>query len=195
MAYKFKNRGEKVTIVDLDIVNPYFRTKDDEAALEKAGIDVVVSRFANSNVDTPSLPPNIYSAFEKDGYVIFDVGGDDDGAVALGRFYEQFAQKPYDMLGIVNTRRPLTRSSDEIVQSLKSIETVSRLKFTGIVNNTNLSVETDSQTVLQSIETVETAADKMGCGVKFVSAENKLADKLHVLGEKLFPMEIRLKKW
>ena len=90
LAFKLKEMGEKVTIVDLDIVNPYFRTKDAEKELIEAGIDIIAPVYANTNVDVPALPPNIYAAFEKEGYVIFDVGGDDDGATVLGRFKGQF---------------------------------------------------------------------------------------------------------
>ncbi len=196
LAYKLRAEGHKVSIVDLDIVNPYFRTADDVAALEQAGIKTIIPPYANTNVDLPSLTAEVYSAFEADGYVIFDVGGNDDGAIALGRYYSYFSQKPYDMFGVINTRRPLTSTAEEITAGLRDIEAVSRLKFTGLINNTNLSVETDRDTVLSGIDTVNAAAEMMGLDVRYISVPQDLADKLPEIPEdKLFPMEIRLKKW
>lgn len=187
--------GEKVTIVDLDVVNPYFRTKDAQEELEKNGIEVVVSDYANSNVDVPALPANINTVFYKEGYVIFDVGGDDDGAIALGRFKPYFDKAPYDMLGVVNFRRPLTPDADEATEALSAIEQTSRLKFTGVVNNTNISDETTEETVLLSMPDAEKTAENMKCSVRFVSAKKSICDGLKTLGDKLFPIDIKLKKW
>ncbi len=195
LAYRLRNEGNPVTIIDLDIVNPYFRTADDVKALTDVGIRVILPPYANTNVDVPTLTSEIFSAFEFEGYVIFDVGGNDDGAIALGRYNEYFKSQPYDMLGVVNTRRPLTSTADEIVQGLKDIETASRLRFTGLVNNTNLSVETTAQTVLNSIDTVDKAAEMLDVGVKFISVASYLTPELSGYKNKLFPMEIRLKKW
>ncbi len=195
LALKLREMGEKVTIVDLDVVNPYFRTKDAQEELEKNGIEVVVSDYANSNVDVPALPPNINTVFYKEGYVIFDVGGDDDGAIALGRFKPYFDKAPYDMLGVVNFRRPLTLDAEEATEALSAIEQTSRLKFTGIVNNTNISDETTEETVLLSMPEAEKTAENMNCGVRFVSAKKSICDGLKPLGDKLFPIDIKLKKW
>ncbi len=195
LAYKLRKKGNPVTIIDLDIVNPYFRTADDVASLENAGIRVIVPPYANTNVDIPALTSEIYSAFEQDGYVIFDVGGNDDGAIALGRYNHYFMEKPYEMLGVINARRPLTSTAQEIADGLRDIEAVSRLSFTGLVNNTNLSVETTADTVKNSIDTVNSAADMLGLEVKYISIPQNLEDKLPEYKEKLFPMEIRLKKW
>lgn len=195
LAYKLKAAGNNVAIVDLDIVNPYFRTADDITTLENAGIRVIVSPYANTNVDIPALTAEIYSSFEFDGYVIFDVGGNDDGAVALGRYNNYFTAAPYDMLGVVNTRRPLTASVAEIACGLRDIENASRLKFTGIVNNTNLSVETTAETVLNSIDTVKAAAEDMRLDIAYVCAPENIAPQLTDVGAPVFPMQIRLKKW
>ncbi len=193
LSFKLRETGEKVTIVDLDIVNPYFRTKDAEKELSEAGIDIIAPVYANTNVDVPALPPNIYAAFEKEGYVIFDVGGDDDGATVLGRFKGQFDAAEYDMLGVVNTKRPLTTTKDEIVESLSAIERVSRLKFTGIINNTNISVETTPEIVNSGTEICKAAAKEMGTELKYVSALGEIVDKISA--DEVFPIKIRLKKW
>ena len=192
-ALYLKSLGENVVIADLDIVNPYFRTKDAEKELTEAGIDIIAPVYANTNVDVPALPPNIYAAFEKEGYVIFDVGGDDDGATVLGRFKGQFDASEYDMLGVVNTKRPLTTTKEEIVESLSAIERVSRLKFTGIINNTNISVETTPEIVNSGTEICADAAKEMGTGLKLVSALSEMADEIDA--DEVFPIKIRLKKW
>lgn len=193
LAFKLKETGEKVTIIDLDIVNPYFRTKDAEKELMEAGIEIIAPVYANTNVDVPALPPNIYAAFEKEGYVIFDVGGDDDGATVLGRFKPQFDLAEYDMLGVVNTKRPLTTTKEEIIESLTAIERVSRLKFTGIINNTNISVETTPEIVNSGTRICADAAKEMGTNLKFVSALSEMADEVEA--DEVFPIKIRLKKW
>ena len=102
LAFRLREQGEKVTIVDLDVVNPYFRTADAVKELKAQGIRVIVPEYANTNVDVPALPPDIFAAFETEGTVIFDVGGDDDGAIVLGRFFSRFQETPYDMLGAVS---------------------------------------------------------------------------------------------
>ncbi|MBQ9097149.1 MAG: hypothetical protein IJY55_01995 [Clostridia bacterium] len=193
LAFKLRETGEKVTIIDLDIVNPYFRTKDAEKELTEAGIDIIAPVYANTNVDVPALPPNIYAAFEKEGYVIFDVGGDDDGATVLGRFKGQFDAAEYDMLGVVNTKRPLTTTKEEIVESLSAIERVSRLKFTGIINNTNISVETTPDIINSGTEICAAAAKELGTSLKLVSALEEIADTINA--DEVFPIKIRLKKW
>ncbi len=195
LAYRLKKEGNPVTIIDLDIVNPYFRTADDITALENAGIRVIVPPYANTNVDIPALTSEIYSAFELDGYIIFDVGGNDDGAIALGRYNSYFSSEPYEMFGVINTRRPLTETADEITAGLRDIEAASRLRFTALVNNTNLSVETTADTVRHSVKEVNSAAEAMGLEVKFISVPQSIANDLPEYKEKLFPMEIRLKKW
>ena len=85
-ALKLANMGKKVCIADLDIVNPYFRTKDSEEELKAAGVELVSPRFANTNVDLPALPAESYRLVQdKSIYGIMDIGGDDRGAYALGR--------------------------------------------------------------------------------------------------------------
>ena len=194
LAFRLREQGEKVTIVDLDVVNPYFRTADAVNELKAQGIRVIAPEYANTNVDVPALPPDIFAAFETDGTVIFDVGGDDDGAIVLGRFFSRFQEAPYDMLGVVNTRRPLTGTQEEIVQGLRDIEAVSRLRFTGLVNNTNLTYETTSEIVEESLPLVEGAAGEMGLPVRFVCAERRIAEKLQP-GADLFPLDRKLKQW
>jgi len=103
LAKKLKNP----VIVDMDIVNPYFRTVDAKAMLEAQGVKVIAPEFANTNVDVPSLPPDIFGALQGDNDVILDVGGDDDGAIVLGQ-YNKYFQNGYEMYFVMNFCRPMT---------------------------------------------------------------------------------------
>lgn len=194
LAFWLKERGEPVTIVDLDVVNPYFRTFDIAKELKAAGIQVIAPIFANTNIDIPALPSEIYAAFEAEGTVIFDVGGNDDGSVVLGRFNAYFKQKPYEMLGVVNTRRPLTMTAEEITAGLLEIQTASRLQLTGLINNTNISYETTPEVVEKSMNIVLEAANAMNVDMKLVCVCEDIAEAVHVDG-KVFPIKIKLKKW
>ena len=129
-ALQEKKKGEDVVIVDLDIVNPYFRTNDARNVLMKNGIKVVANNYASSNVDMPTMPLDILSVFNNDNsVVVFDVGGDDDGALALGQYKQYFDKYGYEMHFIVNTKRPLTRTNDELIEIAERIESASRLKL------------------------------------------------------------------
>ncbi len=157
-------------IADLDIVNPYFRTNDAKEMLEEKGISVLASQYAGSNVDIPALPANIHRLFDdKDAAVVLDVGGDEEGAIVLGRFCKQIEAEGYEMLFVVNTYRPLTKDAEEICQVLCEVEAASRLRVTGIVNNSNLQHLTKTEDVLLGQEEIEEAAKKHGVEVSYIS--------------------------
>ena len=166
-ALQEKKKGEDVVIVDLDIVNPYFRTNDARNVLMKNGIKVVANNYASSNVDMPTMPLDILSVFNNDNsVVVFDVGGDDDGALALGQYKQYFDKYGYEMHFIVNTKRPLTRTNDELIEIAERIESASRLKFTDIYNNTNLSDQTDETTLFSGYDEIKMLSKKMGIVIK-----------------------------
>ena len=152
LALDFARAGEAVTLVDLDIVNPYFRSSDYTQLLAENGVGVISPRFAGTTLDTPSLSSGIYAAFESAGRVIFDVGGDDAGATALGRFSAEVAGVDHDLLYVVNRYRNLTATPEEACDLLGEIERASHLLATGIVNNSHLQRETTVATVLDSRE-------------------------------------------
>ncbi len=142
-ALQLKEQGEDVIIVDLDIVNPYYRTKDAEAFLNEKGIEVISPLFANTNVEMLTLPSDVFKVFaDQSKKVIFDVGGDDDGATALGQYYSYFQNDSYDMFVVINTKRPLTETKENIIIILLEIVEKARLQPTGLINNTNISAQT-----------------------------------------------------
>lgn len=166
-AIKQRNKGKKVTIVDFDIVNPYFRTNDARGILEESGIKVVANRYASSNLDMPTVPLDIMSVFDDtESVAVFDVGGDDDGALALGQYRQHFNRLGYEMHFVVNTKRPLTQCADELLEIARRIEAASGLKFTDIYNNTNLSSATDESTLFSNYAELEKLSQNMGILIK-----------------------------
>lgn len=170
----------RIAVADLDIVNPYFRTKDSEAELAAEGIGLVVSGFANSNVDFPALPKETYALVaDRETRVVVDVGGDDRGALALGRYVDDIrASGDYEMLAVVNASRPLTRTPEDAVGTLREIESACALPFTGIVNNTNLGQETTAADVAESLLYADGVAALMGLPLRFTCCAAPLADEL-----------------
>lgn len=175
-------------IVDLDIVNPYFRTADASERLAARGVRVIAPRFAGTNLDIPALSGDIGSAFLAKR-AVFDVGGDEDGARALGRYRDDF--KAYEMYLVVNTKRPETRTAGDILKMLRQIELASRLKVTALINNTNLGGETDADMVLSGLKTVRAAAESAGLPILFTAVKKDLAGAF--AGVDIMPIDLFLK--
>lgn len=178
-AMKMCSLGKKTVIIDIDTVNPYFRTNDAAKMLEEKGIALISSEFASSNIDMPVLPPHIQGVFENDyEAVIFDAGGDDDGAYALGVYHDYFIKYGYKMNFVVNTKRPLTSTVGELLEIAHRIEKASKLKFTDIYNNTNLAYMTDENTLLSGIGVINGLSEKMGIPVAFHCGTETAVKKL-----------------
>ena len=129
-AFMLEKEGYGVSIADLDIVNPYFRTKDSEKMFAEKGIELISLPFANTSVDLPSLLSAAYGLFQRrDRQVIIDLGGDDRGALALGRFVPRILEEnDYDMVFTVNFYRPLTTTAEEALEVFREIEYAAKLK-------------------------------------------------------------------
>lgn len=179
-AMLLAGQGKKVCIADLDIVNPYFRTKDSAAELEKAGVALISPQFANSNVDLPALPAEAYRLVEdKSVYGIMDIGGDDRGAYALGRYVPFLKEENnYRMVFVANCYRPLTRTAEDAIEVMREIEAACGLAFTDIVNNSNLAAETTAQTVLDSLDFIEKLSAISGLPVWMHTAQENVAATL-----------------
>lgn len=169
-ALNSAGKMENVAIVDLDIVNPYFRTADAKSELEDKGIWVVTPMYANTNVDVPSLPPEMNTLFEKKEYnVILDIGGDDLGAKVLARYKDEILSEGYCMYFVVNTKRPMTDTDEKLEQMIYEIESSSGLKVTKFINNTNLLEYTSADVVVEGHRMIERMSDKLGIPIGFVS--------------------------
>ena len=179
-AVLLAKEGKKVCIGDLDIVNPYFRTADSKKVLEEAGVTLISPQFANSNVDLPALPAEAYRLVEDKGiYGIMDIGGDDRGAYALGRYVPAIkAEGNYRMVFVANCYRPLTRKAEEALEVMKEIETACGLAFTDIVNNANLGPETTPETVLSAMDYMEKLSQLSGLPIFAHTAETAVAEQL-----------------
>ena len=168
LAISIAKNGTSVTIVDLDIVNPYFRTADFSDLLDMQGIHVIVPEYANTNLDIPVLPASVDAAIaQKDGVVILDVGGDDAGAIALGRYAARIRDAGYDLLYVINENRYLTKTPKQPVSLLREIEQASRLAATGLVNNTNLGPSTDQEILRHSSAYADKVSALTGLPVRF----------------------------
>lgn len=193
MALDLSRDHEKVVIADLDIVNPYFRTVDSEEDLREAGVKLVVSSYANSNVDIPALPQEIYSLVDdKSLTCVVDVGGDDRGAYALGRISGAIREEnDYDMFLVINRYRPLTPDAESTLEIMHEIEAAASLPFTGIINNSNLAAETEPETVLASVDYAKEVAALAGLPLVMTSVEKSVADRLEGRIDGLFPMTLQ----
>ena len=139
LALEAAAAGERVTVADLDIVNPYFRSRERKEQLDARGIRLIASSQACTDADVPSLPADVFALFQDpDLYGIVDVGGDPDGARVLARFQPQIMATPHEMLCVVNANRPETRDADRAVSYLRAIEATCGVPMTGLVNNTHL---------------------------------------------------------
>ena len=191
-ALWLKRQGLPVTIADLDIVNPYFRTKDGERQLKEAGVRLISSDYANSNVDLPALPGEAYSLVDdKRVCGVIDVGGDDRGALALGRYVPAIREEgDYEMLFVLNKARPLTRTLDDALEVFYEIEAACSLPFTAIVNNTNLGPLTKAEDVIAGERFAEEFAAQVKLPVKMSCASEKLAAQLQNKVSNFFPIQI-----
>ena len=176
-ALSLREKGLPVALADLDIVNPYFRSKDSTPELEKAGVKVIALQFANSSVDLPALPSEAYSLVQdRSRYAVLDIGGDDRGAYALGRFVPYILEEnDYEMLYVVNFFRPLTVTVAEAVEVMREIEGACGLRFTGIVNNSNLGAETTADLVKSTCGKAEELCRETGVPLFAVTAEASVA--------------------
>ena len=176
-ALALAKEGKKVCIADLDIVNPYFRTADSKQVLEEAGIDLISPQFANSNVDLPALPAASYRLVQdKETYGVMDIGGDDRGAYALGRFAPFIKEEnDYRMVFVFNGFRPLTRTAEDALEIMREIEAACGLKFTCIINNSNLGSETTPELFDQTVSAAEALSRLSGLPLWLNTAESKVA--------------------
>lgn len=194
-AAKIHETGRKVALADLDLINPYFRTRLVKKHFEDKGIKVVSPEGKLAQADVPALSPAIYGVLEgkSSSYGVFDVGGGDIGSVVLGRFTDHLPEGSYNLFLVVNTCRPFTGDPDGIITVLREIEKTSRLKFSAIVSNTNLGPGTDAATVLEGYRIASEAARILNLPVAFVSVLESLAGSLKGIDVPVLPLTLFMK--
>lgn len=197
-AFSLANAGKRVSLVDLDIVNPYFCSREREAQLLQNGIALIAQSTACRSADVPALPPEVARMFYDDAVsYIVDVGGDDVGARVLSRYLPQFEKSDYDLWLVVNANRPQTGTAEQALAYLHRIEQASRLKISGIVNNTHLC----GQTTLDEVHRGNVLATRLCqmtglplvCNVAPKAALEKGGDISGIEGP-VFPIDIWMKK-
>lgn len=191
-AIYLKEKGEDVEIYDMDIVNPYFRTLDGKDILDKHGIPLVVSDYANTNVDVPAMNSGAYRMIhDKSKLAVVDVGGDDRGALALGRFEKALKEEGnFDMLLVINKYRFETQNAQDTLEIMREIEYACGIPFTGIVNDSNLGKETTAKTVLNSLDFANDVSKLTGLPIKFTCVERGLYDELKDKINNLVPIDV-----
>lgn len=193
LAFRAAGEGKSVAVVDLDIVNPYFRTADFKKLFEDNGIKLIAPDFANTNLDIPALSFDVEQLAASEDCLIIDVGGDDAGATALGRYAEALSAygDEVEMLYVINQRRYLTSTADEVIGLMYEIEAAARMKHTAIVNNTNLGNETTPAIVEDSAEFAEEAAERTGLPLAFTTCPEEIAKFSE--NEDIFPVKVYVK--
>ncbi len=170
----------RTTLVDLDIVNPYFRSGEKAEEMRRAGVRMLMPTYAMTTVDIPALPAEIQSVFEvPSDRVIFDVGGDDTGAAALGRFYPSFMAKREStkVIFVINCMRPLTKEPDDIIDLAERIQNRGRLKIDMLINNTNLADMTEPGMIESGERTILLCAEKLGITDVITAGKQEILEK------------------
>ena len=197
IATELRRSYDTVTVADLDIVNPYFRTKDSEKFFAEQGIRLICSPYANSNVDIPALPQEMYALTDdRSMRAVLDIGGDDRGALVLGRLAPRIlAEDDYEMLMVINCYRPLTRDAASTMEVMREIEMAGGIRFTGLINNSNLGELTTPDDVLASVGYAEEVSRLSGLPVVMTSVRSDLYEEVKDRVPHAFPLELQKNKF
>jgi len=193
IAFALRKVYDNVTVADLDIVNPYFRTKDSSEDFSRLGIRLICSEFANSNVDLPAMPADMYAIIhDRSMRAVVDIGGDDRGALALGRLDPAILEEnDYEMLMVINKFRPLTPDAPSTLEVLREIEAASKMPFTGLVNNSNLGPETAAEDVLASMDYAREVSRLSGLPLVMTAVKDDLYPRLEGKIPDLFALQLQ----
>lgn len=195
LALSLAADGEQVMLADLDIVNPYFRSRERKAMLEEAGIRLISSSQACSDADVPALPAELLTILEnRDIRGVLDIGGDPVGARVLARFRPKIIQEDYQLIYVLNANRPEVRTPDSAAAYLRGIEATTGLVCTGIVNNTHLCGETTASEIRRGAALAAAVSKETGIPILCHVAEARFAADLTDLPETVFPISIKMKK-
>jgi DNA helicase HerA-like ATPase len=177
--YLVRTGESRLTIVDLDLVNPYFRSREAEAEMEELGIRAIFPRGGNFYADLPILLPEIKGVIEgRNGRVILDVGGDAQGSRALGSLSEAFDRQDYEMLMVLNSRRPQTSDADRSIKTIERIEQSAKLKFTGLISNSHMIEETDLDILKEGYQLSREVSGISGLPLVFITVKSDVLSRI-----------------
>lgn len=175
LAAYFRSKGEKVSIADLDLVNPYFRTREAREALRRMGVDVILPDEGYLNADLPILSPSVAGMIRgREGVRILDVGGDDAGATVLASLADSFQKTPVAMIQVVNPFRPFTDTFEGCIKIRRAIESVSKIQITGLIGNPHLIDSTTIDTVYDGYRFIKELSEKAGVPLLFLAVSSEL---------------------
>ena len=195
LAMALAGEGLRVMLADLDIVNPYFRSRERKTQLEAAGVQVISSSQACSNADLPALPAELLTILENRSLTgVLDIGGDPVGARVLARFQPKIVQEDHQLIYVLNANRPEVRTAEAAITYLRSIEATTGLTCTGIVNNTHLCGETTEEEIRKGAALASAVSAETGIPVLCHVAVERLTEALSDLSEPVFPITIKMKK-
>jgi len=193
---KLAEGNNKVAIADLDVVNPYFRSREKEEVLTNLGIRVIGSSIKGSGSDLPAISGEVLTPLQDESFeAVLDVGGDPIGARALGRYHSYFKEDKYDMFFVINANRPETQTKQKTIDYLRSIEFQSRAKITGLINNTHLLKSTTVEDVLRGQELCKEVSEELNIPIKYISCIESVAKELPKdLDGEIFPIKMYMRE-
>ena len=195
LALQLAGLNHQVMVADLDIVNPYFRSRERRDLLQEAGIRLISSSQACSDADVPALPAELLTILEnRDITGVLDIGGDPVGARVLARFNDKIVPEDYQLIYVLNANRPEVRTPEAAIAYLRGIEATTSLTCTGIVNNTHLCGETTPEEIRKGARLAEAVSRETGIPVLCHVAEERFVPELSDLSEPVFPITIQMKK-
>ena len=195
LALALAGEGSQVMLADLDIVNPYFRSRERRPQLEAAGVRVISSSQACSDADVPALPAELLSILEnRDVRGVLDIGGDPVGARVLARFQPKIIAEDYQMIFVLNANRPEVRTAEAAVSYLRAIEATTGLTCSGLVNNTHLCGETTPAEIRKGAALAGEVSRQTGLPILCHTAEARFLEDVSDLREPVFPITINMKK-
>ena len=195
-AVKLASHGKKVALVDLDVVNLYFRSREKADILEQSGVKVIGGAIKASAIDIPSISGEVLTPLQDESYeAVLDVGGDPVGARALGRYSNYFTGSNYDMFFVLNANRSETQTAEKAIEYITRIQDVARAKVTGIINNTHLLKSTTIDDVLRGYDLAKRVSMETNIPIKYNSVLESIASNLpkELVGE-IFPIKLYMRE-
>ena len=196
-AVKMKEQYENVSIADLDIINPYFRSREKREFFERIGVKIFDSSIRNTAIDLPALPAEIMGVIlNQNERSIIDVGGDPVGARVLARYAEQIKNTDYDMFFVINGNRPETNTVEGVLKYLNMIEATSKLKVTGLINNTHMLKDTTVEDVEFGHELTKKVSWETDIPIRYEAVMKEIAKNIknQEILEKLFPINLYMRE-
>jgi len=195
LALRLAEEGKSTALADLDIVDPYFRSRECADMFREKGIRLIASSKDFIDADIPAISPEVALLFDnKEIYGVLDVGGDPSGARVLARYRHKLKDNDVAVVCVVNANRPMTNTVDKAIEYIRNIELTSGMEINYIVNNTHFCERTVKEDILDGAEMAKEVSEKTGIPVVCHTGSRELIEELPDLEEPYFPIDIFMKK-